>query len=78
MEDREPGMGKQEKLPDFCFFVAFFIVVEGQQVADQNFRQAKKHLASSCRKPSTTETDREARDKGTSVSRHLGTHNSLK
>ena len=33
MEDREQGRGKKEKLPDFCFFVAFFIAVESQRVS---------------------------------------------
>ena len=27
-------MGKKEKLPDFCFFVAFFIAVESQRVSN--------------------------------------------
>ena len=71
---------KEGKTTRFLSPVAFFIAVESQRVSKLQIRNLGrlKHLACRCRKPSATETAREARDEGTSVSGHRSTHSSLR
>lgn len=69
---------KEGKTTRFLSSVAFFIAVESQKVSklQTGTLGRLKNLACSCRKPSATETAREARDEGTSVSGHHSTHSS--